>query len=217
MTLDLFGQYPTEQPDREIIIPGAILLRHFVQVFADGLLNDLDSILAQAPCRQMITPGGRQMSAAITNCGDFGWVSDSKGYRYTHVNPATQAPWPVMPEAFRQIAELAAESAGYASFAPDVCLINRYLPGAKMGLHQDKDERDFSQPIVSVSLGIPAVFVFGGLKRNDPCQRIYLGHNDVVVWGGAARLCYHAIQAIKDNTHPVMGKQRINLTFRKSG
>ena len=157
------------------------------------------------------------MSAAITNCGDFGWVSDSNGYRYTLVNPATRIPWPPMPKAFRQIAVLAAESAGYTGFAPDVCLINRYLPGTKMGLHQDKDERDFTQPIVSVSLGISAVFLFGGLKRNDPCQRIDLVHNDVLVWGGKVRLCYHGILPVKDSQHPQLGKHRINLTFRKCG
>jgi alkylated DNA repair protein (DNA oxidative demethylase) len=165
----------------------------------------------------MITPGGYRMSVAMTNCGPLGWVSDKTGYRYDVIDPVSGLKWPPMPESFLRLATAAASEAGFPGFAPDACLINRYEPGAKLSLHQDKDEQDFDQPIVSVSLGIPAVFLFGGLKRADKTMRISVTHGDVVVWGGPARLRYHGVMPLKESDHPLLGPQRINLTFRKAG
>jgi DNA oxidative demethylase len=164
----------------------------------------------------MITPGGYRMSVAMTNCGSLGWVTEKTGYRYDAIDPLTQRPWPPMPEAFLRLAAGAAAAAGFANFVPDACLINRYEPGAKLSLHQDRDERDFDQPIVSVSLGIPAVFLFGGLKRADKTARVAVTHGDVVVWGGPARLRYHGVMPLKDAEHALLGRQRINLTLRKA-
>jgi alkylated DNA repair protein (DNA oxidative demethylase) len=173
--------------------------------------------LQQAPFRHMVTPGGFRMPVAMTNCGALGWVSDPTGYRYDRVDPESGRPWPPMPKAFLQLAAAAADRAGFAGFLPDACLVNRYLPGTKLTLHQDRDERDFRQPIVSVSLGIPATFLFGGLKPPDPATRVHLVHGDVVVWGGPARLRYHGVLRLKEDYHPLLGRHRINLTFRKAG
>jgi alkylated DNA repair protein (DNA oxidative demethylase) len=164
----------------------------------------------------MVTPGGFRMSVAMTNCGGLGWVTDRKGYRYSAIDPESGRAWPAMPSSFRELAESAAAAAGFAGFTPDACLINRYSPGAKMTLHQDKDERDFSQPLVSVSLGLPAVFLFGGLSRKDKVERVSLSHGDVVVWGGAARLFYHGVMPVKEGVHPLTGAYRLNLTFRRA-
>ena len=164
----------------------------------------------------METPGGFRMSVAMSNCGTLGWVADQTGYRYQAVDPESALPWPAMPALFQQLAADAAAQAGFANFAPDACLINRYEVGARMSLHQDKDERDLTQPIVSVSLGLPAVFQFGGLKRTDPVSRVTLTHGDVVVWGGVDRLRYHGVLAIKAGEHPLLGACRLNLTFRKA-
>jgi len=164
----------------------------------------------------MITPGGFTMSVAMTNCGSYGWVSGRGGYRYDPNDPLTGKSWPDMPESFFQLASNAAAAAGFDNFNSDVCLVNRYVPGARLSLHQDKDELDFNQPIVSVSLGLPAIFLFGGLKRKDKPVRVPLAHGDVVVWGGADRMRYHGIMPLKENHHPVFGNQRINLTFRKA-
>jgi alkylated DNA repair protein (DNA oxidative demethylase) len=165
----------------------------------------------------MVTPGGGRMSAAMTNCGPLGWVSDRSGYCYSATDPDSGAPWPSMPESFRALAASAAEGAGFGEFAPDACLVNRYEPGAKMGLHQDKDELDLAAPIVSVSLGIPATFQFGGTTRDEKPQRVALAHGDVVVFGGASRLAYHGVMAVPDATHARTGRFRINLTFRRTG
>jgi alkylated DNA repair protein (DNA oxidative demethylase) len=164
----------------------------------------------------MITPGGFRMSVAMANCGALGWVTDRTGYSYSSKDPLSGLPWPAMPPAFAQLAAKAASHASFEGFAPDACLINRYEPGAKMSLHQDKDEQDFTQPIVSVSLGIPAVFLFGGFKRTDKTLRVKLSHGDVVIWGGPARLRYHGVLALKEAHHPRVGGHRINLTFRKA-
>lgn len=152
----------------------------------------------------------------MTNCGSYGWVSDRSGYRYDAQDPLTGKHWPAMPDSFLTLAQQAAAAAGFENFISDVCLVNRYEPGAKLSLHQDKDELDYKQPIVSVSLGVPAVFLFGGLKRNDTPARISLKHGDVVVWGGADRLRYHGVMPLKENDHPFYGNCRINLTFRKA-
>jgi alkylated DNA repair protein (DNA oxidative demethylase) len=196
---------------------GASLLRRFAVPFETALLTGLQDVTASAPFRHMITPGGYRMSVAMSNCGPLGWVSDKAGYRYDGIDPVSGLPWPPMPESFMRLATAAASEVGFPGFAPDACLINRYEPGAKLSLHQDKDEQDFDQPIVSVSLGIPAVFLFGGLKRADKTIRIPVTHGDIVVWGGPARLRYHGVMPLKESDHPLLGPQRINLTFRKAG
>ena len=157
------------------------------------------------------------MSVAMTNCGSLGWVTDRSGYRYDSLDPERGQPWPAMPASFLRLAQTAAAKAGFPDFCPDACLINRYEAGAKLSLHQDKDERDFAAPIVSVSLGIPAVFLFGGLNRADKTMRVPLVHGDVVVWGGPARLRYHGVLPLKPGHHPAFGARRVNLTFRKAG
>lgn len=211
MTGELFEM----PPGRTDIDAGVVLLTSFVPHPAD-CLKAIEEITHAAPFRQMQTPGGFTMSVAMTNCGDVGWVSDRSGYRYSPVDPETQKPWPAMPQIFLVLASSAAAEAGFSDFAPDACLINRYRPGAKMSLHQDKDERDFSAPIVSVSLGLPATFLFGGLTRKDRPQRFGLHHGDVIVWGGPARKRYHGIALLADGNHPEAGAFRYNLTFRKA-
>ena len=181
-----------------------------------ALLAALRDVVTAAPFRHMITPGGYRMSVAMTNCGPLGWVSDRSGYRYDAIDPVSGLGWPSMPKPFFKLATSAAAELGFTEFIPDACLVNRYEPGAKLSLHQDKDERDYEQPIVSVSLGIPAVFLFGGLKRADKTIRVTLAHGDVVVWGGPARLRYHGVLPLKENHHNLLGSYRINLTFRKA-
>ena len=193
-----------------------MLLRGFARPFESEVIAALREIIAQAPFRRMFTSGGHQMSVAMTNCGNAGWVTDQSGYRYDGIDPNSGQPWPAMPVAFRQLAEQASAEGGFEGFAPDACLINRYEPGARMSLHQDKDEQDFAQPIVSVSLGLPATFQFGGRQRTDPVRKILLRHGDVVVWGGPSRLFFHGVAPLADGEHAVMGRQRINLTFRKA-
>lgn len=202
---------------KEPLGAGAALLRRFAVPFETALLTALREVTSSAPFRHMITPGGYRMSVAMSNCGPLGWVTDKAGYRYDAIDPVSGLPWPSMPESFMRLATAAATESGFLGFAPDACLINRYEPGAKLSLHQDKDEQDFAQPIVSVSLGIPAVFLFGGLKRADKTIRIPVTHGDVAVWGGPARLRYHGVMHLKESDHPLLGRQRINLTFRKAG
>jgi alkylated DNA repair protein (DNA oxidative demethylase) len=216
VTADLFDAVPDSFPSREIMAEGALLLRGFARANESDLLASLLAVTAQAPFRHMVTPGGHTMSVAMTSCGAVGWITDSNGYRYSPVDPRTNQPWTAMPSSFRRLAEQAAAAAGFAGFAPDACLINCYMPGAKMSLHQDKDEADFGAPIVSVSLGLPATFLFGGLKRSDTPRRYRLAHGDVVVWGGPSRLAYHGVAPLADGEHPALGRQRINLTFRKA-
>jgi alkylated DNA repair protein (DNA oxidative demethylase) len=211
--VDLFGNIAST----ETAFAGVSLLRRFALKDELTLLADLDSIVMHAPFRHMVTPSGFAMSVAMTNCGELGWVTDRKGYRYDAIDPLTQMPWPPMPDSFVTLSRTAALVAGYADFIPDACLINRYQTGARMGLHQDKNERDFTQPIVSVSLGVPAIFQFGGFKRTDKALNFPLYHGDVVVWGGEARLRYHGVLRLKANIHPALGGVRINLTFRKAG
>ena len=204
------------EPDRtERLGPQAMVLRGFAASRGVALLAAVDAITAGAPWRHMLTPAGA-MSVAMSNCGDYGWVSDRQGYRYSSVDPQSGQPWPAMPLLFSELAGEAALAVGFADFRPDACLINRYVENARMGLHQDKDEQDMSQPIVSVSLGLPAVFQFGGHKRSEPVQRVLLEHGDVVVWGGSDRLRYHGIQPLKPGLHALTGPYRFNLTFRKA-
>ncbi|MBD9611162.1 DNA oxidative demethylase AlkB [Pseudomonas sp. PDM02] len=214
-TFDLFADAESEQlPRREQIGEQSCVLRGFALPWLDRLLPALEAVLAAAPFRQMVTPGGFIMSAAMSSCGTWGWTTDRSGYRYTRNDPQTDAPWPAMPAVFLALAQAAAREAGFADFVPDSCLINRYVPGAKMSLHQDKDEASYAAPIVSVSLGLPAIFLFGGFERSDKSQRVPLLHGDIVVWGGVDRLRYHGVLPIKDGQHPRMGEQRINFTFR---
>lgn len=195
----------------------ACVLRGFALPHTPDLLLALDGILAAAPFRHMVTPGGYTMSVALTNCGALGWTSDRRGYRYAPQDPESGQAWPAMPDVFLRLAFEAAIAAGFNQFEPDACLINHYLPGTRLSLHQDKNEKDFSAPIVSVSLGIPAMFLFGGHERSDKARRIPLFHGDVAVWGGVDRLRYHGVLPLKEETHPLLGAQRINLTFRKAG
>ncbi len=211
--MDLFSSLEHE-PASEPIAPGAVLLRGFALKGEQALLSALDEAVMRSPFRHMTTPGGYRMSVGMTNCGSLGWVSDRTGYRYDAIDPETGCPWPAMPPPFLHLATGAAAAAGFENFVPDACLINRYAPGAKLSLHQDKD---LNQPIVSVSLGIPAIFQFGSNNRSDPTRRISLVHGDVVVWGGPARLHYHGILPLKENNHPKIGAHRINLTFRRAG
>ena len=216
MTADLFDGILDTLPAEEKLAEGAILLRGFARGFAHDLLPALHALIEQSPFRHMQTPGGHQMLVAMTNCGSFGWVTDPSGYRYDAIDPQTGKAWPPMPDVFLLLARRAAERAGFARFSPDACLINRYEPGARMSLHQDRDERDFAAPIVSVSLGLPAIFLFGGVKRSDKPMRYRLQHGDVVVWGGPSRLFFHGVAPLAVGEHAVLGRQRINLTFRKA-
>ncbi|MEN5093950.1 DNA oxidative demethylase AlkB [Pseudomonas protegens] len=216
--LGLFSDSDLQQPARiEALGPQSRVLRGFALPWIEALLPQLDAVLAAAPFRHMITPGGFTMSVGLSSCGQLGWTTDSKGYRYSPIDPQSQRPWPAMPEVFRQLAEMAADAADFKGFNPDSCLINCYQPGAKMSLHQDKNERDYSAPIVSLSLGLPAIFLFGGQQRGDKSQRVPLLHGDVVVWGGVDRLRYHGVLPLKDGSHSLLGRQRINLTFRHAG
>lgn len=214
MDSDLFPE--TLAPWREDIVPGAVVLRAFALADAASLLDAVARLVAAAPFRHLQTPGGQTMSVAMSNCGARGWVSDRRGYRYAETNPASGLPWPPMPAPLADLARRAAAEAGFGGFAPDACLINHYTPGSRMGLHQDRDEADLTQPIVSVSLGLPAIFLFGGATRSERPRRLPLEHGDVVVWGGPARLFFHGIAPLKDGHHPATGTCRLNLTFRRA-
>jgi alkylated DNA repair protein (DNA oxidative demethylase) len=215
-TRDLFGVGPPDSR-HERFAPGAWLLHGFALDQVQELLAGIDRIQAAAPFRHLVTPGGFRMSVAMTNCGSLGWVSDRRGYRYDACDPLSGRPWPSIPPVFLELARASAQAAGFPGFEPDACLVNRYEPGARLTLHQDKDERDYGAPIVSVSLGLPAVFLFGGDVRSDRPRRVPLQHGDVVVWGGPARLHHHGVLALKDGHHDVLGAQRLNLTFRRAG
>jgi len=214
--MDLFDDLPPE-PDAAptAIGPGALLLRGFVLNAAPELLQAVEVVLQQAPLRHMLTPGGYTMSVSTSSCGALGWVSDPHGYRYAAQDPLSGQAWPAMPSCGLALAQHAAALAGYPHFEPDACLINQYLPGAKLSLHQDRDEQDLSAPIVSLSLGLPAVFLFGTANRKDRPQRYRLVHGDVVVWGGPSRLAFHGVAALADGQHALLGRRRINLTFRQ--
>lgn len=214
--MDLFDSIVESEPRDVQLAPGAMLLAGFARPMETALIEAVKAIVARAPFRHLITPGGHRMSVAMTNCGRVGWVSDRTGYRYDEIDPDSGLAWPSMPEAFADLALRAAAKAGFTDFRPDACLINCYEPGAKLSLHQDKDELDFNAPIVSVSLGLPATFLFGGMNRNDKTARYRLVHGDVVAWGGPARLAYHGVMPLADGHHPLLGSQRINLTFRKT-
>ena len=202
---------------KEILAPGAAVLRGLASSIDGALLASVQEVSAQSPFRHMITPGGYRMSVATTNCGALGWVTDRSGYRYDPADPQSGERWPPMPASFLELAKEAAARAGFDAYFPDACLINRYQPGARLSLHQDRNERDMRQPVVSVSLGIPAVFLFGGLKRSDKALRVPLSHGDVVVWGGPSRLRFHGVNPLKAGDHRMLDGCRINLSFRKAG
>lgn len=217
-TFDLFADNePVQQARAEQIGEQSWVLRGFALPQVEQLLTGLDAILAAAPLRHMVTPGGFSMSVGTSSCGQLGWITDRSGYRYSSVDPLSGLPWPSMPAVFADLAHEAAERAGFTDFQADSCLINQYVPGAKMSLHQDKDEKSYAAPIVSLSLGLPAIFLFGGFERSDKTQRIPLLHGDMVVWGGVDRLRYHGVLPIKPGHHPLLGERRINITFRVAG
>ena len=214
--MDLFDDLPpTSEAARLALAPGAFLLRAFARQDDVALLAAVEHVLKQAPLHHMQTPGGYTMSVSTSSCGALGWVSDPHGYRYAARDPVSDQPWPAIPECFLRLAERAASEAGFADFQPEACLINQYVPGAKLSLHQDKDEKDLLAPIVSVSLGLPAIFLFGGTDRKQRPQRYRLAHGDVVVWGGPARLAFHGVAPLEEGDHALLGGRRINLTFRR--
>jgi alkylated DNA repair protein (DNA oxidative demethylase) len=217
VNLDLFAHdtLPAERGVEEIAA-GAAVLRGFALERADQLIAGIELVSSLAPFRHLVTPGGFTMSVAMTNCGIAGWVSDRTGYRYDRNDPLSGRPWPSMPSAFVDLAHSAAAALGFMSFEPDACLINRYEPGARLSLHQDRDEKGYTDPIVSLSLGLPAIFQWGGDQRSDRPQRIPLAHGDVVVWGGPSRMRFHGVLPLKDGEHPVLGRKRYNITFRKA-
>jgi alkylated DNA repair protein (DNA oxidative demethylase) len=218
LPLDLGAPERDTRPDEIVrLAPGAVLLRAFARSLGETLVRGVEEVARDAPFRHMLTPGGLRMSVAMTNCGTLGWVSDVRGYRYVSNDPGSDRSWPDMPAPFRRLARGAAAAAGFDDFDPDACLVNRYVPGARLTLHQDKDEKDFSAPIVSVSLGPPATFLLGGDTRKGTLSRVPLEHGDVVVFGGPARLRYHGVLPLADGEHALMGAQRINLTFRRAG
>jgi alkylated DNA repair protein (DNA oxidative demethylase) len=217
MSMALFEVAEEVAPRLELLGPGAVLLRGFATPYQAALLAGVQDVVAQAPFRRMVTPGGLRMSVAMTNCGALGWVTDRSGYRYDPKDPESSKHWPPMPASFLRLAVAAAARAGFDGFVPDACLINRYEAGTRLSLHQDKNERDLGAPIVSVSLGIAAVFLFGGSSRAEKATRVVLKHGDVAVWGGPARMRYHGVLPVKDGHHPLVGDHRINLTFRKAG
>ena len=216
MTADLFDSAEV-LPAREAIGEGALLLRGFARPIQHDLLDAVSRVSTQAPFRRLFTPGGHQMSVAMTNCGSLGWVSDRTGYRYDAIDPDSGRPWPQMPPIFHELAGQAAAQAGFPGFRPEACLVNRYEAGTRLSLHQDRDEKNYDAPIVSVSLGLPATFLWGGLKRADKTVRYRLEHGDVVVWGGPSRLVFHGVAPLADGEHALLGRLRINLTFRKAG
>ena len=217
MNASLFELGSPAPLSKDILGAGTAFLAGFALDTQDELLLSLKCIAERSPFRNMVTPGGYRMSVAMTNCGPLGWVTDRSGYRYDTIDPEMNRPWPMMPLPFRELAVAAGEEAGFSNFVPDACLINRYEPGARLSLHQDKNEHDLTQPVVSVSLGLPATFLFGGLERAERTQRIQIVHGDVIVWGGPARLRYHGIVPLRDGEHSRTGRVRYNLTFRKAG
>ncbi|MEX1198810.1 MAG: DNA oxidative demethylase AlkB [Pseudohongiellaceae bacterium] len=215
--MDLFDIETTDDAWSEQLDEGSFHLHGFVVEEADNLLEQVANVAEESPFRHLVTPGGKRMSVAMTNCGEYGWVSDRRGYRYQSTDPLSGRKWPEMPTIFRETALKAAESAGYPGFTPDVALINEYRPGTRLTPHQDKDEQDRTSPIVSISLGVPAVFLWGGLQRGGRNRRIPVRHGDVLVWGGPDRFRFHGIATLKEYLHPLTGDRRINITFRRTG
>lgn len=214
---DLFDIADASDAWSEPLGPGTTFFHGLIVDDAPALLAQIGQIQEHAPLRHLVTPGGKKMSVAMTNCGSLGWVSDHAGYRYQAHDPLTGKPWPAMPPLLLSVAQWAAEKAGYPGFLPTACLINCYQTGARMGLHQDRDEGDLTAPIVSISLGLPATFIWGGLQRVGKTRRYLLKHGDVLVWGGPDRLRFHGVAPLKAGNHPLTGDTRINITFRQTG
>ena len=213
---DLFQDQPPDLPERQALGPESWLLRHTLQTTACHLMADIHTLTATHPFQHMVTRGGHTMSVATSSYGSYGWVSDAqKGYRYASSNIETGQPWPPIPAHWLALATALAEKAGFNGFHPDSALINRYAVGARMGLHQDRDEATLAWPIVSLSLGLPARFMFGGKQRQAPVKDFTLLHGDVVVWGGADRLRFHGIRPLKAGHHSLTGPYRYNITFRR--
>lgn len=218
MSFDLFDEEQLQQPLGNLrVAEQALVLRGFALPWVEQVLPALRAVLAQSPFRTLQTPGGLSLSVRTSSCGTLGWISDQAGYRYTSIDPLTATAWPSMPAELLSLASAAAQAAGFADFVPDTCLINTYVPGARMALHQDRNERAFDAPVVSLSLGLPAIFQLGGYQRSDPVQRISLFHGDMLVWGGVDRLRFHAVLPIKPGMHPLLGARRLNITWRKAG
>jgi len=213
---DLFGDTLARRAN-DPIGDGAVVLRAFAGPITRQLIDEVDRVSRAAPFRHMVTPGGYTMSVAMTNCGELGWVTDRRGYRYQRTDPLSGDAWPAMSGLFCSLASQAAQEAGYTAFQPDACLINRYEPGTRLSLHQDHNEKVLAHPIVSVSIGLSGMFLFGGLRRSDKPCRVSLEDGDIVVWGGPSRLAFHGVEALKDGVHALTGRVRINLTFRKAG
>ena len=213
---ELFDSGAPQAVSRQQLEPGAVVLRALALDEAPALIDAVQVVAQTAPFRHMTTARGLRMSVAMTNCGDAGWLSDRTGYRYDAIDPETDRPWPTLPDVFAHLAARAAKAAGFEGFVPDACLINRYEPGTRLTLHQDRDEEDFAAPIVSVSLGVPATFLWGGARRTGRPRRVALEHGDVVVWGGSARLNFHGIDTLREGHHALTGSARLNLTFRRA-
>lgn len=197
----------------DVIMPEVVLLRGFVATAP--LLLEIEAIAAAAPFRRLETPGGGRMSVAMTNAGRWGWHSDRRGYRYLECDPESGRPWPTMPAAFAALARRAATRAGFPGFEPDCCLVNRYAIRAQMGTHRDFDELDLRHPIVSVSIGLPATFLWYGAARKGPPRRVEVTDGDVLVWGGAARAGYHGVRRLTGRGEAPDGL-RYNLTLRRA-
>ena len=214
---DLFESKSDSRAGVERLGEQAFVLHGFALEYVPELLPAISRVQADAPFRHMVTRGGYTMSVALTNCGRLGWTTDRRGYRYTQDDPLTGKPWPAMPEVMERLAKAAAQEAGFENFEPDACLMNRYEPGSRLTLHQDRNEVDYTAPIVSVSLGVPATFLWGGAERSDPTRKVPLVHGDVAVWGGADRMRFHGVADMREAVHPIFGNHRINFTFRKAG
>lgn len=197
-----------------LLAEGAMVLRRFATPVVVALMEGVEAVVAQSPLRRLIVPNGRPMRIEMTNCGLVGWVNIDGRYRYSRVDPLTGRSWPGMPATFRRIAGAAASAAGYPDFQPAVCIINRYAVGADLQMHQDRDDTQDRQPVVSVSLGLPAIFHFGGQGRGEKPLTIPLDDGDVVVWGGASRMHRHGVAPVAPGVHPRTGAYRYNLTFR---
>lgn len=213
-TGDLFDFGPPAG-SRTPLGPQATVLHGLALPHVDALLRAIEAVTRTSPFRFLTTPGGHVMSVGMTCCGRFGWVSEPRGYRYSELDPLTNVRWPAMPPVFLNLAAAAAAEAGFPDFVPDACLVNRYVPGARLSLHQDRHEKDAWAPIVSVSLGLRATFLFGGMERSDRARRIAVQHGDVAVWGGEDRFRFHGVMPLPRGIHPGLGAQRLNLTFRK--
>ena len=215
-SLSLPFEEPAPSAGRLDLGPAAAVLTGFALDRAKALYDAMQTVAESSPFRRMTTPGGWRMSVATTSCGEAGWLSDRRGYRYDRTDPETGRPWPALPRLFQTAAIEGAAALGFDEFAPDTCLINRYEPGARLSLHQDRNEKDYDQPVVTVSLGLPAIFLWGGRKREDPARRLPLVHGDVMVWGGPDRLAFHGVKELAEGEHPLAGRARYSLTFRRA-